>query len=89
MLLVTRGSTLEWTPARFFKVATGRESSGDEFGTLEDDRCIDTGVFQHRYFLHELVFACSQPPPHQTVARCELGLFPVVNTMESGARVIW
>ena len=31
------------TPLRFFKVATGSESSGDEFGVLEDDRCIDTG----------------------------------------------
>ena len=36
---------------------------GDEFGILEDDRCIHTGVFQRRYLVHELVFACSPPPP--------------------------
>ena len=34
-----------------------------EFGILEDDRCIDTGIFQRRYLVHELVFACSPPPP--------------------------
>ena len=73
---------------------------------LEDDRCIDTSVFQQRYFLHELVFACSQHPPQhprgcytiltqadrcavQKVARCELDLSPVVNSMETGACVIW
>ena len=50
------------TPPQFFKVATGSESSGDEFGVLEDERCIDTGVFQRRYLVHELVFACSPPP---------------------------
>ena len=44
-------------------VATGSESSGDEFGILEDDRCIDTGVFQRRYLVHELIFDCSPPPP--------------------------
>ena len=32
------------TPPRFFKEATEGESSGDEFGILEDDRCIDTGI---------------------------------------------
>ena len=32
----------DWTPARFFKRATGLESSSDECGILEDDRCIDT-----------------------------------------------
>ena len=31
----------DWTPAQFFKQATGPESSGDECGILEDDRCID------------------------------------------------
>ena len=46
----------DWTPARFLKVATGPESSGDEFGILEDDRCIDTGVYQQRYLSHELVY---------------------------------
>ena len=48
--------------AQFFKEATEGESSGDEFGILEDDRCIDTGVFQRRHLVHELVFACSPPP---------------------------
>ena len=51
-----------WTPPQFFKVATGMESSGSEFGVLEDDRCIDTGVFQQRYLVHEFVSACSLPP---------------------------
>ena len=41
--------------------AVGREGSDDEFGILEDERCIDTGAFQYRY-LHEFVFACSDPP---------------------------
>ena len=50
-------------PARFYKEATGPESSEDEFGILVDDRCIDTGVFQPRYLVHELVFACSPLPP--------------------------
>ena len=36
--------------------------SEDEFGILVDDRCIDTGAFQPRYLVHELVFACSLPP---------------------------
>ena len=35
----------------------------DEFGILEDDRCIDTGIFQRRYLVHEFVFACSPLPP--------------------------
>ena len=46
------------TPLRFFMAATEGESS-----ILEDDRCIDTGIFQCRYLVHELVFACSPPPP--------------------------
>ena len=88
-----------WTPLRFLKVTTGSESSGDEFGVLEDDRCIDTRVFQQRQFVHELVFACSPPPSPRsqishalltraewcaihTVARCELGLLPVIKTTE-------
>ena len=77
------------------------ESSEDEFGILEDDRCIDTGVFQPRYLVHELVFACSpRPPPRpnvshtiltqaswcstRAVARCETGLLPVIQTVETG-----
>ena len=42
------------------KKAVGVESSDDEFGIL-DERCIDTGVFQERHFLQELVVACSHP----------------------------
>ena len=33
-----------WTPPRFLKVATGSECSGKEFGILEDDQCLDTGL---------------------------------------------
>ena len=33
----------DWTPARFFKLATGPESSVDQFGILENARCIDIG----------------------------------------------
>ena len=51
--------------ARFFKKAVGSERSDDEFGILEYERRIDTGVFQERYFLDELVFACSHPLPRQ------------------------
>ena len=40
-----------------------RKPWGDEFGIMEDDRCIDIGIFQRRYLVHELVFACSPPPP--------------------------
>ena len=50
-------------PARFFNMTTGQESSEDGFGIWEDDRCIDARVFQQRHLLHELVFACSEPPP--------------------------
>ena len=60
--------SMTWTerrPAPFFKEAACPEISGDEFWILEDDRCIDTGVFQRRYLLHEMVFACSQPPLQQ------------------------
>ena len=46
----------DWTPPRSLKVATGSESSGDEFGILEDGRCVDTGVFQQRCLVHELGF---------------------------------
>ena len=56
------------TPLRFFKAATKSESSEDEFGILEDDRCIDAEVFQRRYLVHELVFACS-PLPRRRVSR--------------------
>ena len=79
----------EWTPARFFKQASGPESSSDECGTLEDDRCIDTGVFQQRYLPSRAGIRLL--PPQQprisctiltqadwcavwTAARCELGL---------------
>ena len=49
-------------PARFFKQAAGPESSSDELGILEDDRCIDTEVFQKRYLR---VGVCLQPIPPQ------------------------
>ena len=41
-------------------MAAGVESSDNEFGILEYDRCTDTG-----HLLHELVFACSNSPPRQ------------------------
>ena len=69
-----------WTPLRFFNVATGSESSGDEFGVLEDDRRIDTGVFQQRHLVHELVLACSPPPP----PRPQISYHPGSNSMRVG-----
>ena len=56
------------TLPRFFKVATGSESSGDEPGILEDDRYINTGVFQRHDFLHELGFRL-QPAPAAATPR--------------------
>ena len=50
---------------RFTKMAVVMEISDDEFGILEDERCIHTGIFQSRYLLHELVFGCSHPPPRR------------------------
>ena len=94
-------------PARFYKEATGPESSEDALGMLVDDRCIDAGVFQPCFFVHELVFACSPPPPlprsrvshtilteadwcsTRAVARCEMGLLPVIQTVATGFRVFW
>ena len=75
---------------------------GDEFGILEDGRCTDAEVFQRRYLVHELVFACSPlPPPRlqvshtiltradwcavRAVARCEMGLLPVITSVEAGS----
>ena len=94
-----------WTeqkPARFFNEVAVGESSDEEFGILQDDRCIDTGVFQERHLLHELVFACSQFLPRQPqisftiltqadwcAVRTEARCLPVVATMGAGARVIW
>ena len=52
-------------PVRFLKKSSDTESSDEEFGILEDERCINTGVFQERYFLQELVFACSNSLPRQ------------------------
>ena len=91
-------------PARFTKVAVGMETSDDEFGLLNDERCIDEGVFQNLYPLHELMFACSDilPRPHvsfilltqsewcalRTLARCEFALLPIVGAIGAGARVI-
>ena len=92
-----------WTPPPF-QVATGSESSGDGLGVLEDDRCIEQGSSSNATS-HELVFACSPPPPRaqishtiltqaarcaiRVVARCELGLLPVIKTAQTGARVYW
>ena len=77
---------------RFTKTTVGMESSDDEFGILEDERCIDTGAFKNRNFLHELVFACMNPAPlrphMRTVAKCEVALLPVAGAMRAGARVI-
>ena len=47
---------------RFTKMAVGMECSDDEFRIWEDERCIDTSVFQNRYFWQEFVFACSHLP---------------------------
>ena len=49
-------------PARFTKVAVGMESSDDEFGSLEDERCIDKGALQNPSLLHELVVASNDIP---------------------------
>ena len=69
----------------------------------------NTGVFQQRHLVHELVLACSpRPSPRpqikyttlsqadwcaiRAVARCELGLLPVLqilHTAGTGARVFW
>ena len=46
-------TTTEKKPARLTKVPVATESSGDEFGILEEERCIDTGVFQNCHLLHE------------------------------------
>ena len=59
-------------PARFFKVATAPERSGDDFGILEDSRCIDTRIFQQRYLLHELVSACSELPAQHIEVSCTI-----------------
>ena len=89
---------------RFFKAATKSESSGEEFGVLEDDWY--SGILKRRYLVHELMFACSPlPPPRlqishtivtqagwcvvRAVARCEAGLLPVITTVESGSQVFW
>ena len=71
-------------------VVQGSDSSRDECAILVDDRCVDNGIFQRRYLVHELVFACSPPPPRsqtshtiltqadwcalRAVARCGKGL---------------
>ena len=52
-----------WTTARFFKVVTGPESSRDEFGSSDDDRCVDTGVFQQRYLPARIGVCLQSTPP--------------------------
>ena len=48
--MVRLSGNAEWMPPRLFKQANGPGSSGDEYGILEDDRWVDKGVFQQRYF---------------------------------------
>ena len=45
----------------YIKMAAGMGSFDDEFGILEDDRCIDTGCFQARYLL-----AAATKKPHRS-----------------------
>ena len=57
-------------------MAAGMESSDDEFGILQDERCTDTGRFQERYLLHELVqqpsaAAATRQPRHLASSRLE------------------
>ena len=86
-------------PARYTKVAVGMESSGEEFGILEDERCTYKGVFQNRCLVHESVLACDDIPPRphisfilltqsdrralRTVARCEGALLRVAGAMRA------
>ena len=86
-------------PARFTKMAVGMESSDDEFGILAAEPCLDKGVFQNGYLMHELAFACNDisPLPHvsftllkqsewcalRTVARCNLALLPDAPALRS------
>ena len=72
---------IERRPARFFKEAASAKSSGDEFGILADDRCIDTGVFQERNLPHETPpardpAAAATNQLVRTAARCEAGSPP-------------
>ena len=95
-----------WTRRTVSQLASARRQLDQkdrktEFGISVDGRCIDTEVFQPRYLVHELVFACIQtarPRVSHTiltqadwcliraVARSELGLLPVI---QSGFRVFW
>ena len=57
-----------WTKPARHRPGSSRQrqkekARGDEFGILADDRCIDNGVFQRFFLVHELVFACSPLPP--------------------------
>ena len=52
-------------PARFTKMAAVTESSDDEFGILEDDRCIDTCCFKHAAFCTSQYLLAANPLPRQ------------------------
>ena len=55
-----------WTRRTVSQLASTRrqldQKARQTSGILVEDRSIDTGVFQPRYLVHELVFACSPPP---------------------------
>ena len=58
------GAFSAWTKHAGHRPGSSKpESSGDDFGILEDDRCIDRGVFQRRYLVHELLFVVSPGQP--------------------------
>ena len=85
-------------------MAVGMESSDDEFGILAAEPCLDKGVFQNGYLMHDLAFACNDIPPlphvsfiilkpsewcaFWTVARCKLALLPVCGVLGAGACVV-
>ena len=62
---------------------------GVDFGVLEDDRCIDTGVFQQRYLVHELVLACSPPPPRPQISYGEQLVASWVPSWFCTLRMFW
>ena len=84
-----------WEPARFLKKAVGVESFDDEFGILDDDRCIDTRTLPPARALPRQPHISFAILTHAdwcaigTVARCEAGLLAVVGTVGAGARMIW
>ena len=85
-------------------MAVGMGSSDDEFGILAAEPCLDKGVFQNGYLMHDLAFACNDIPPlphvsfiilkpsewcaFWTVARYKLALLPVCGVLGAGACVV-